>query len=606
MNPATPQAATQTDQQFLELTRASITLDTEGALKVAVISPGFAEAKALVVGNSDSTRKVRKTTARRDDRGPEYEKFQAALATVQCSLTEDIKAGGDSLASDLLNTQLALLEDSQFLSLVKSFIEQHGASASFAVKQAVAFNCGILADGTAEQRRLMDDWRALEIALVRTLTGEAHISLHKLPEPCIVVCRNPTIADIQSADRVNVKGWVVGSAAAASHVRLLLCDKSIPVVAMDDLSSFKSGDKVLINTLDQRVDINPSAARIERHRALLSSITAKDTLTPLSERASVTQDGTDIEIHGTLNDPSSLDMVAATSSAIGLFRTEFMFLGKTRAEWPTEDQQTETLVTILKRMSRTGKVTARTVDLGGDKWDPAFGEIPGGSESKLGVKSLRLALSEPAFFRTHLSALIRAQAQVGNLNIMFPMVGDLSEFRQAKKMLNEEAERLLKAGVIKRIPHMKVGAMIETPVAALGAAEILTEADFISVGSSDLQQYFFAADRDVSQVNHSLVPYHPQFLKLLAGIIDAAHAADKGISICGDMPSHRTFLPILLGLGFTRLTIATGSIAKINGKLPDFDVDECRALVQRMMTAKTDEEAAVMLREFHRTAALQD
>jgi phosphotransferase system enzyme I (PtsI) len=278
------------------------------------------------------------------------------------------------------------------------------------------------------------------------------------------------------------------------------------------------------------------------------------------------------------------------AEGVGLFRTELLYLD--RHDLPTEDEQLEDAVAALKAL-RGRTATFRTLDIGAGKL-PAGIRLPEGHNPALGIRSIRFSLRRPELLRTQLRALYRASAH-GPLRIMFPLVATLAELRQAMALAAEVRRELVHA----RIPfnsEVPVGVMIETPSAAVTADHLARSCAFLSVGTNDLIQYTFAADRDNDDVAYLHRPLHPAVLRLLRLVVDAGRAAGKPVSLCGDMASNPTCVPVLVGLGLRELSMPGRSIAAVKGVIRRLRMIDAERLAVRALACDCDAavEALVM------------
>ena len=275
---------------------------------------------------------------------------------------------------------------------------------------------------------------------------------------------------------------------------------------------------------------------------------------------------------------------------VGLFRTEFLYMES--AELPTEEQQFEVYKEVLEGME--GKpVVVRTLDIGGDKEIEAI-DLPKEMNPFLGVRAIRLCFQREDIFRTQLRALLRASVY-GDLRIMFPMIATLQEFRKAKGILMEEKEKLIAEGV-KVSDTLQVGIMIEIPAAAVLAHKFAKEVDFFSVGTNDLVQYTFAADRMSSGVSYLYQPFNPSILNLLKHVIDSAHAEGKWAGMCGEMAGEAIAAPLLLGLGLDEFSMSATSILAQRKLIKSVSKADMEALVEKALDCATSEEVIELVK----------
>ena len=282
------------------------------------------------------------------------------------------------------------------------------------------------------------------------------------------------------------------------------------------------------------------------------------------------------------------------AEAIGLYRTEFLYMDS--PDFPTEEDQFEAYKAVLEGMGEK-PVVVRTMDIGGDKELPYL-TLPHEMNPFLGYRALRISLSELGddMFRTQLRALLRASA-FGNLRIMFPMVATLKEFRAAKKMYDEERQKLIDEGVTVS-DTIQVGIMIEIPAAAVLADKFAKEVDFFSIGTNDLIQYTMAADRMNERVSYLYQPYNPSILRLIKNVIDSAHAEGKWAGMCGEMAGDQTAVPILMGMGLDEFSMSATSILKTRSLMKRLSTEDMKVLADKALNdCDTMEEVIELVEE---------
>jgi phosphoenolpyruvate-protein phosphotransferase len=312
-----------------------------------------------------------------------------------------------------------------------------------------------------------------------------------------------------------------------------------------------------------------------------------------SHDPAITQDGKRIEVFaniGGVNDAQAA--VQNGAEGVGLLRTEFLFL--TRQTPPTEDEQALLLRQIFETL-HPHPVTVRTLDVGGDKNLPYI-HLPTEANPFLGVRALRLSLSQPDIFLTQLRAILRAA--VGSpCRIMYPMVADVSEVRQARQWL-EKAHIELQT---ENIPHawpVEIGIMVEIPSAALLSASLAQEVDFFSIGTNDLTQYTLAAERGNPQLAHLADGLHPAVLRLIQQVAAGAHQAGKWAGICGELGGDPEAVPILVGLGIDELSLNPAGIPRVKAIVRRLSMPQAVALAEKALQAQTGTEVRALARAF--------
>jgi len=268
-------------------------------------------------------------------------------------------------------------------------------------------------------------------------------------------------------------------------------------------------------------------------------------------------------------------LLAHGGEAVGLYRTEYLFLG--RSDLPSEEEHYENYRRILEAVGRR-PVTIRTFDLGGDKLPPGMrlhAENPA-----LGLRAIRYCLRHPEMFRTQLRALLRASVH-GNLRLMFPMISGVAELRAARRALDEVQAELTRATIPTR--KVPVGIMIELPSAVLLADRLARECDFFSIGTNDLIQYAIGIDRQNKDVAYLYKPLHLSVLRMLKSVCDAARAAGITVSMCGEMAGEPLHTLVLIGLGVTELSMNGPSIPVVKRVIRGARAADARALVDRLL-----------------------
>jgi phosphoenolpyruvate-protein phosphotransferase len=272
------------------------------------------------------------------------------------------------------------------------------------------------------------------------------------------------------------------------------------------------------------------------------------------------------------------EALAAGAEGVGLLRTEFLF--QDRTDPPGEEEQYLVYRQVAEAMGKR-PVVIRTLDIGGDKPAPYL-QLPAEANPFLGWRAIRISLAMPAFFKAQLRAILRAAGH-GNLQIMFPMIAAVDEVLQAQTLLAEAAAELAAAG----IPHaatIPTGIMVEIPSAALIADHLAPLVDFFSIGTNDLTQYTFAADRGNAKVAHIGDPLHPSVLRQIARVIEAAHAAGKWVGLCGELAGKPEGIPVLLGLGLDEFSMSAASIPGAKALLAKLAVPDAQQLARHVLT----------------------
>lgn len=428
----------------------------------------------------------------------------------------------------------------------------------------------------------------------------AHLLGTTLPNPgliseeTIIIANDLTPSETAQINHQYVKGFVTNVGGRTSHSAIIAQGMELPAIVgtKNATSLIEQDDFLIVDGNEGVVFINPTKEQLHKYNELLEQIRRqREKWTLLKNEPSTSSDGHEMKLTCNIGSPEEVDNVLQYGGeGIGLYRTEFLYLGN--SDFPTEEEQFYAYKMVLEKMA--GKpVIARTIDIGGDKQLPHW-KLPQESNPFLGLRAIRLTLQEQDIFRIQLRALLRA-SKYGNLKIMFPMIATLDEFRQAKNILLEEKKRLASQniGVAETID---VGMMVEIPSAAILAREFAKEVDFFSIGTNDLIQYTFAADRMNESVSYLYQPYHPAILSFIKLVIDAAHGEGKSVGLCGEMAGDPVAVPLLLGLGLDEFSMGASNILKTRSQLRGLDKTEMKQLANKALTLQSAEDVEQLIR----------
>jgi multiphosphoryl transfer protein len=407
--------------------------------------------------------------------------------------------------------------------------------------------------------------------------------------PVVIVARELSPSDTASFDPERVLGFGIVEGGPTSHIAILARALGLPAIVGVDESMLVLEDKtpVILNGNDGTLTVNPAADVLER--AKLSQKRWLEYRRFAQEKASqpaISQDGQRVDV--TANAGSVADAAEALkmgADGIGLLRTEFLFLERTTA--PSEEEQFSVYRAIAETM-KTLPVIVRTLDIGGDK-PLSYIQLKPELNPFLGERGIRLCLNRPELFREQLRAILRA-ASYGTLRIMFPMVTDIAELRQARGII-EELRRELNA------PEVQIGIMIEVPSAALMADVFAPEVGFFSIGTNDLTQYTLAMDRGNSALASKHDGLHPAVLRLIAHTIESAHKYGKRADICGELGSDAAAIPILLGLGMDELSVSIPSIPTVKAQVRSLNISALGSLAREALNCSSAQEVRELVKK---------
>jgi phosphotransferase system enzyme I (PtsI) len=566
-------------------------------LQGIAVSPGVAIGEALVIDN-EGFRIPRRFLAR-DAVDGEIERLALAIESSATEITNNRDSVDRQLGSQygaIFEAHLQMLRDPRLRSELEELIRQRQYSAEYAVSRALrryakvfeALESSYLADRT-------NDIADIEKLLLRNLLGVRREVLAQLTSPVLVLAHNLTPSETANLDRRFVRGFVTELGGPGSHTAIVAGALEIPaVVGMGPfLTDVSGGELVIIDGNRGEVILHPDEETLARYRQ-----EAEDTrslavrLESLRDLPAETADGVRVELMGNIEFPHEVEhCIERGADGVGLYRTEFLYLGATVE--PTEEVHLDTYSHVVRAMPQW-PVTIRTLDLGADK-------VPcGGAETLernpfLGLRSIRVSLRNLPVFRTQLRAILKASV-LGNVRFMFPLVSTLLELRQAKMVLADVMEDLEEHGIEFR-RDIPVGMMVETPSAVIMIERFVEEIDFLSIGTNDLIQYTLAVDRDNSAVAALYNASDPAVLKLIEMAIRAARRRGIPVNVCGQMSSSTTYTMLLLGLGLRQLSVTPAAIPEIKQVCRSVTIPQCEAVAARAMTLENARDIKSFLKE---------
>jgi len=532
------------------------------------------------------------------DPAVEWARGEAALATAAARLTAlAIRARDQGLAQQaaVLQAQALMLDDPELLDAVRTAIEEHALCAEAALSDA--------AERYAELLEALDDqYLAARAADVRDVARRVlHVLLGltdapgaNLTQPAIILADDLASSDIAWLDPAFMLGFCTAGGSAASHTAILARELGLPAVAGAgaEILRIPADTPLILDGGEGLLLLDPAPATFAAYEAAgLAAQSRSAEAQAHAHEPAVTRDGWRAAVLANLSSVAGLQAaLAAGAEGIGLLRTEFLYFE--RATAPTEDEQYLAYRAIFDAFGDRS-VVLRTLDAGGDKTLPYL-RLPPEPNPFLGLRGLRLCLRRPELFRPQLRAALRAGAG-RRLKIMFPMVTAVAEVRAARAEL-ENCRRALVAEGLPAAERLEVGIMVEAPAAALIADHLAAEVDFFSIGTNDLTQYTLAADRTNAEVADLASAYHPAVLRLVQGVIVAAHRQGKLVAMCGELAGDPTALPLLLGLGVDELSMAPAVIPLAKQVIRTLDRSALRSLAQGALALSEPDAVRVLVR----------
>lgn len=489
-------------------------------------------------------------------------------------------------AEDLVifDTHIAILNDPEMIKQVENRITNQRLNAESAFTEVITKMIKILQAMTGNEymQERATDFQNIQDQVLAELEGKKLPNLRELDHPVIIVAHSIGPADTSQMDGRFVKGIITDLGGRTSHAAIMARSLQIPaIVGCNDITKkVQNGRRVIVDGFEGSAIIEPSTNDVKQYQKIADKfMNVRQQWKKMINQPSVTADGQEYKISANIG--SSVDISSAIENGadgIGLFRTEFLYMKSDHL--PTEEEQFNAYRRAVEQLNGK-RLVVRTLDIGGDK-PLQFMPLPKEMNPFLGYRAIRIALDRPEMFRTQLRALLRA-SEFGKINIMFPMITTLEELQAAKKIYYEEQQKLaVDHPGIGRDVHL--GIMIEVPLAALNAERLAAEVDFFSIGTNDLIQYCFAADRGNDSVSYLYQPLNPTFLKLIKHIIDAGHTHDTTVAMCGEMAGDRYALPLLIGMGLDVYSMSASSILRTRSMMKQLDSKKCQELYQQAVT----------------------
>jgi phosphotransferase system enzyme I (PtsI) len=567
------------------------------------VSPGIVIGRAFLLDRAKLKPTMEKIPS--DQVAAEIDRFLKAVASAREELQQAhdqalANAVDSNLAQEhlyLFDVHLMMMDDKMLIDDSVKLIREKKINAEWALSLNVERIGRIFTRmNDPYMRERQSDINHVAQRILRHLMRSDFDSIDKIASGVILVAHDLSPADTMQLNLSRVRAFVTDLGGRTSHTAIVARSMEIPaVIGLERATEIiNGGDRLIVDGIDGRLIINPNSEqlrayeeRTERYRFFRQQLLHNRHLEP------ITRDGFTIELAANIETPeeivSALDHGAST---IGLYRTEFLYLG--RPDLPSEEEQFITYKGAIEQMGDMG-MTIRTLDLGSDKLAAIHHFHEDTINPAMGLRSIRLCLKHRDIFRTQLRAILRASVH-GRTKILFPMISGLREWRQTVACVDEVKAELRREG-IPIAEDIKLGTMIEVPAAAVIADLLAREVDFFSIGTNDLIQYTLAVDRVNEHVSSFYEPLHPAVLRLLIQTIEAAHGNGIPVSLCGEMAGEPIYALVLLGLNIDQLSMNALSIPYLKKILRESTFQEAQKLVQVCQTFSTAKEVETYVHE---------
>ena len=533
-----------------------------------------------------------------DDRDIELNRFYQALEEA----LEDIKMLQQKVQekigkkeAHIFSFQEDIMADEQFAEKVAGFIKNENLPAEKAVQRVIRQYAAELADSEEAYIKVSEnDIKDIGERLINLLQGQ-DIKLDVSQNNIIIVAKELSPSQIARLDTKKVLGLVAAEGSSTSHAAILASSLGLPAVVgigRENLARINQGDTLIVDGKEGLVYLNPPGSQLADYREKQSLLLWHSReLQKFRSTKLIRTDGSRLYVSGNIgNSSEALTVKQKGGEGIGLFRTEFLYLG--REEAPDEEEQLAAFEEALEHFPED-PVIIRTMDIGGDK-ELSYLDLPEEMNPFLGLRAIRYTLKEKEIFKTQLKALLRAAAK-GSLKIMYPLISTIEELREANKVLEEARKELDRKG--KDYGDPEIGMMMEVPAAALTADLFAKEVDFFSIGTNDLIQYTAAVDRGNEEVAYLHTPYQPAVLRLIKKTVDAAHEQGIWAGMCGEAAGDELLLPFLLGVGLDEFSMSSVSILRIKALLKHWTIEEAEKVAQKALTLQSPKEVKEYLKK---------
>lgn len=556
-------------------------------------SAGYGVGKVVIISDAKPEYENR-TITDTDAEIKRYDDAVAAFTEKTHAMAEAMKESVGEHNAEILEGHILLLTDPGMDEITKGAI-MSGTCAEAAFESTCDMFAGMfqMADDELTRQRATDIGD-IKVRMLKILTGTPDVNISEVPAGTILVAEDLTPSMTAGIVKENVAGIITAVGGKTSHSAILARALEIPAVLSVDgiVDKVSDGMTAVVDGCEGICILDPSQEEIDEYQAKREKyLSDKALLEVYRGKDTVTADGVKVHLYGNIGNPEDAKQVAACDGeGVGLFRTEFLFMGA--SELPSEEEQFQAYKAAAETMEGR-EVIIRTLDVGGDKDIPYLG-LEKEDNPFLGFRAVRYCLKNSDSYRVQLKALLRASA-FGDIKIMVPLVTCVDEIRSVKALVKELMVEL-DAENIAYNKDIQVGAMIETPAASLIADLLAKEADFFSIGTNDLTQYTMAVDRGNAKVAYLYSSYNPAVLRSMKNIIEAANAAGIMVGMCGEAAADPLLIPLLISFGLGEFSVSATSVLATRGTIAKWSKAEADELAAKALSLATETEVAELLK----------
>ncbi|CAL4318545.1 Phosphoenolpyruvate-protein phosphotransferase [Buchnera aphidicola (Protaphis terricola)] len=562
-------------------------------------SPGIAFGNALLLKNEDIVINRKKISVQNIP--TEINNFFNGRKKSVKQLIEIKEITGknfDKKQENIFESHIMLLEDEELEQEVVKLIKEKKISAAEATEYVIQKQANTLEEIQDEYlKNRAIDVKDIGLRLLKNILNINIIDLNNIKNKVILISKDLTPSETAQINLKYILGFITDLGGPTSHTSIIARSLEIPaIVGTGNITKIaKNNDYIILDSINNQIFINPSNEIInEKKEAKKNYLFEKNNLKKLKNLPATTIDGHNIKIGSNIGNIHDIKSAKDNGAeCIGLYRTEFLFMG--RNTFPTEQEQFQAYKKVAEIM-KNKSVIIRTMDIGGDK-DLPYMNLPKEENPFLGWRAIRISMDRKEILKTQLRAILRASA-FGKIYILFPMIISVEEIRILKIEI-EKLKNQLNHDKLLFDENIKIGIMIETPASAIIAEHLIKEVDFFSIGTNDLTQYTLAVDRGNDLISHLYNPISPSILKLIKQVIDISHKYGKWTGMCGELASDERITPLLLGMGLDEFSMSSTSIPKIKEIIRKISLFKARNLAKKILTLSTTKEIFHLLNKFN-------
>lgn len=560
-------------------------------LRGVAVSSGYAIGTVLKLDKAELIADTTPITA--DQVEAEKKRFSDAITEALSQYKAMIAEANDPEKTGIFEAHMGILEDPALLDMTNQHIEDldNAENALSKALEEISAMFSALDDEYLKER--VADYRDVCGRLMHILKNVPMVSLANLSSNVVVIAKDLAPSDTATMDIAHVLGFATDLGGRTSHTAIMARNMEIPAVVgtSNVTEKLTNGDLVIVDGCTGDVILRPDEETITEYKAKQAAdIQEKKDLEALRALPAVTTDGHHVELAANVGSVAETEIaVDKGADAIGLFRTEFLYMDNTH--FPTEEEQFAAYKNTAEAMK--GKpVIIRTLDIGGDK-SLSYYTFPEEENPFLGWRAIRLCLDRTDIFKTQLRAILRASA-FGKIRIMYPMIISVTEVQRANALLDECKKELTAEGQAFDA-NIETGIMVETPAAAVTADVLAKYVDFFSIGTNDLTQYTLAVDRGNEKIQSLYNSYHPAVLRNIKMVIDASHKEGKWTGMCGEFAGETKATKMLLGMGLDEFSMSASSIARVKKIVRATTFNESQHVAAKALSLETPEDVEAYL-----------